>query len=369
MDIYQINLIFVPPLCAGVGFFFKHLFDKYNQAKHALKEAKLKIIECKLKNFYFPVYTNLLIENAIWDRFIKFYKSPHAPANADEIMIELDKEILKIHMETKNIINDYLVEINPTPELLNLLIQYQEHVTIFNILRKIDTDAKKIDDFMFPSKFNCIYPNDLLHCIVEELNVLLNEKQEITTIKEKTIFRYNSNNHDNEITHETKNESNQDETEPENKKSPTPPLPNIINSSFFGSTSNDVEMGTETQPKNNPLPLQYSYSHTSSLSSSPMKQYRLKTITETRNRSMNTPTKTSLSPFSIKSISISIPSNEETKNEPQDPNISFRRNDNGLQNSGNSSSSSSSSSKTSSSNSLYSTKTTHPPTNHFTTSS
>ena len=190
MDINQISLIVVPPLCAGIGYMLKIIFDKRTEYISTLNNTKLKTIEFKLKNFYFPIYTNLLIENAIWGRFINFYKSDEAPANAAQIMVELDKEVLYIHLDNKHIIKNYLVEINPSQELLDLLIQYEEHVTIFSILRKVDTTATHPDDLMFPANFECYYPQGLLECIKTHLDILRAEQQEInnyTLLKEEKI--------------------------------------------------------------------------------------------------------------------------------------------------------------------------------------
>ena len=61
MDINQISLIIVPPLCAGIGYMLKIIFDKRAEYISTLNNTKLKTIEFKLKNFYFPIYTNLLI--------------------------------------------------------------------------------------------------------------------------------------------------------------------------------------------------------------------------------------------------------------------------------------------------------------------
>ena len=75
MDSYQISLIAIPPICAFIGFLGKYVVDKRTQYLQNINSKKLDIVESKLKKFYYPVHSNLLRENIIWNKVLNFYLS------------------------------------------------------------------------------------------------------------------------------------------------------------------------------------------------------------------------------------------------------------------------------------------------------
>ena len=126
MDIYQISLIIVPPICAFLGYFGKFVLDKREKFKEEIKNKNMKSIENKLKNFFHPIHCNLIRENLIFNKILKFYKEDD---ESDKILInkifwELDKEMLIIHQENQNIIKDNFVEMHFSEELGKLLMEY-----------------------------------------------------------------------------------------------------------------------------------------------------------------------------------------------------------------------------------------------------
>ena len=154
MNDVQLSLIILPPLCGVIGYILKTLSEKYSE-KHKIKEQKtLETIENKLTDFYYPILSNLIRENSIWNKLIRindqntilckkqkfnniFSDQPNALVCCEDlsictlvddddyennrIMIELDKEILFIHLDNQKIIQAHLIKINPSLELRKAL--------------------------------------------------------------------------------------------------------------------------------------------------------------------------------------------------------------------------------------------------------
>ena len=207
MDSVQLSLIILPPICGIIGYILKNFTEKYSE-KYKMKEQKiLDNIEYKLKEFYYPILSNLIRENSIWNKLIKINNNQntilcrkqkcvniHSFIDDDElnintlieendsennrITIELDKEILFIHLNNQKIIQNHLVKINPSFELRKALEKYDDHVTIFNILRKINPNIKNINEMKYPGQFNAFYPVEL-RTIIEKEYEELKKKQEL----------------------------------------------------------------------------------------------------------------------------------------------------------------------------------------------
>ena len=182
MDVYQISLIAIPPVCAGIGYLCKYILDKRTAYLKKLNKTMLDDIQFKLKKFYYPIHSNLLRENIIWNKILSFYRSKNDENDENKLLYhklfwELDKEMLDIHLETQKIIKDNIVEIHPDEILTNSLMKYDEHVTIYNIIRKIDTcRPENMDDVNWPCAFGSNYPSEIVGLVEEQLN-LLKEKQ------------------------------------------------------------------------------------------------------------------------------------------------------------------------------------------------
>jgi len=179
MDIYQISLIAITPLCAGIGYLCKYVLDKRSTYLKKINKTKLEEIQFKLKKFYYPFHSNLLRENIIWNKILTFYRSKTEENKQlyHKLFWELDKEMLEIHLENQKIIRDNIVEINPDECLTDCLMRYDEHITIYNIIRKIDsTRPEDIDDVYWPATFGSKYPSEIVYLIASEL-ILLKEKQ------------------------------------------------------------------------------------------------------------------------------------------------------------------------------------------------
>ena len=114
MDVYQISLIAIPPICAGIGYFCKYILDNRSAYLKKINKTKLDDVQFKLKNFYYPIHRNLLRENIIWNKVLAFYRSENDENRAmhNKLFWELDKEMLDIHLDTQRIIKDNIVEKN-----------------------------------------------------------------------------------------------------------------------------------------------------------------------------------------------------------------------------------------------------------------
>lgn len=182
MDVYQVSLIAIPPICAGLGFLFKYILDKRTSYLKNINKTKLDEIQTKLKKFYYPINSNLLRENIIWNKILAFYRSRNDENSVlyHKLFWELDKEMLDIHLENQKIIKDNIVEIHPDENLANSLMNYDEHVTIYNIIRKVDTERPyDMDNVNWPSAFGSNYPSEIVGLIGDQLKLLKAKQDEL----------------------------------------------------------------------------------------------------------------------------------------------------------------------------------------------
>lgn len=219
MDTVQLCLIILPPACAAMGYILKTTFEHRAEKKKIREKNKLENIEYKLQEFYYPILSNLIRENSIWGKLIRISNEsntvlckskskpslpndPPSPSPSNfrytlfkqqslstliedddlennRITIELDKEVLNIHLDNQKIIQTHLIKINPSFKLRKALEKYDDHVTLFNILRKINPNVKNIHDMKYPGHFNAFYPVELMGIISEEYNNLIDEQEKI----------------------------------------------------------------------------------------------------------------------------------------------------------------------------------------------
>ena len=182
MDIYQVSLIVVTPICAGIGYLFKYFLDRRGEYLRKVNETKLRDVEFKLKKFYYPIHSNLLRENIIWNKILAFYRSRN-DNNRElryKLFWELDREMLDIHLENQKIIQDNIVEIHPDDTLTDTLMKYDEHITIYNIIRKADTERPEdMDNVNWPSAFGSNYPSEIEPLIEKQLKMLKDKQNEL----------------------------------------------------------------------------------------------------------------------------------------------------------------------------------------------
>lgn len=163
-------VLVLSPLCAVAGFLFKLYVDKFTEHKLVLKERKIKELEYKLKEFYFPLYTNLKSETIVSNAFVEM-KGP--------LIFELEKFVLKAHIENQSIIRNHVVSVNPDKTIQKLLTDYSDHITVYKLIY----DAAP-DDFMTQITKKVPYPKELYGLIETELNVL---RLELDTLQNSMV--------------------------------------------------------------------------------------------------------------------------------------------------------------------------------------
>ena len=175
MDTYQVLIIIIPPIAAALGFLLKYYLERRTEKRLELNKRNLDRVEYKLRVFYQPILTNLIRENNIFQKLILFKDNRDIP---NEMKLALDKEILDIHLETQKIIQNYLIDINPSEEILQRLVAYDQHVLIFTLLRKykMENDASRLE---FPSKFGAPYPSGLKNAIAKKIYSLKNKQNKL----------------------------------------------------------------------------------------------------------------------------------------------------------------------------------------------
>lgn len=94
--------------------------------------------------------------------------------HSDEDFLTYDTKTLTILSEIQNIIKKNIVKARPTPKMSQLIVDFDEYVTVYKIMREIHPDGRN-----FPScKFGVPYPVDFLKHIrirVRELGMHLNK--------------------------------------------------------------------------------------------------------------------------------------------------------------------------------------------------
>lgn len=198
MEEYLVYIL--PPTFAIIGFVTRFVWEFFmNRRKREITE-KIKLIEFRLKEFYYPIFFYLNREQIIWNKIINLHSEnsiirtpavlvPNRPsityvsidsiniANENEeqtlrhlnIIKALDEENLKIHKAVQEIIHEKISIALPPKYLIKLLLQYDEHVTVYQILRKMNIYDR------FPIQYGAPYPSDIMEKIekrIEELNNL-----------------------------------------------------------------------------------------------------------------------------------------------------------------------------------------------------
>ena len=155
-----IVMIIVSPICAVAGFIFKLYVDKFSKYKTIVKEHTITDIEYKLKEFYFPIYTNLKNETIVNREFVNLKSN---------LVFEIEKFVLNGHVENQQIIKQHMMKVNPSQPLKELLMQYFDHITVY----KLSHEMQKNEDFnIFFITKSLPYPKDLFNKVDSEINRL-----------------------------------------------------------------------------------------------------------------------------------------------------------------------------------------------------
>ena len=88
-----------------------------------------------------------------------------------DIIKGLDEENLKIHKAVQILIHEKMCLAVPPKDLIALFLQYDEHVTVYQILRQMEIYDK------FPVNYGTPYPEELMKKIDERINYLNKQYQ------------------------------------------------------------------------------------------------------------------------------------------------------------------------------------------------
>ena len=155
----NLTMIVLSPICAAAGFFLKLYVDKFTEHRILLKERKIKDLEYKLKEFYFPLYTNLKSENIVSGAFVN--------VKGKSVVFELEKFVLNAHVDNQAIIRTHMVCVNPDKTIQKLLTEYSDHITVYKLIHDMAPD-----DFILNFSKKVAYPKELFGLLETELVVL-----------------------------------------------------------------------------------------------------------------------------------------------------------------------------------------------------
>ena len=232
MDIYQISLIFVPVVSAGIGFLFKYYTQSAIEYRNTLKKERIEEIEKNLNNFYFPLFVNLFREDTLYRNIIKLNKNDkkyiifeenrltqsklkkiiskvvpnfflcgkknnitnnqpldelishpieissieiNDPVFLESFKRNIDDEFLKIHLENEELIVKWIMVVNPKNSIGKIIIKYLQHILIYKLIK-----CNNGVDSVFPSDFGIEYPYGIKDTIENEVREL---RQELLKLK------------------------------------------------------------------------------------------------------------------------------------------------------------------------------------------
>ena len=155
------------PVCGGMGFGIRYLWERYSDNR--IQSLKLAIDETKfrLENFYVPIYFLLKREKHIWKHFTSGKKC------TDVEFDKYDKKNLEILIKIQGIIKRNLVKARPCEEMSRLIVRFDEHVTVYRVMREMNPEDRR-----FPRSMEVPWPLDFqakINAKVEELGKRLNK--------------------------------------------------------------------------------------------------------------------------------------------------------------------------------------------------
>ena len=155
-------ILLIPSLLTATGFVIRFFWERQIQYTYTIDEERRQKISFKLEKFYYPLHFNLNRLSNMWE-IIKNRKLENQ--NNDYI----NNECMNLHEENQNIIKTNIVQAKPIPRLIDEIMKYDKHVTIFKILKKC---GKSCD---CPRNFSAEYPDEFKDIIKSRIDILENE--------------------------------------------------------------------------------------------------------------------------------------------------------------------------------------------------
>ena len=156
-------ILLIPSIVTATGFVFRFFWERHIKYTYTINEEHKTKIMFKLEKFYYPLHFNLNRLSNIWDILQERKKSNND--NTEDI----DIECMILHQENQDIIKSNIVQAKPIPKLLNSIMKYDKHVTIFKILKRCGSKCSS------PRNYNAEYPEEFKDIIKRRIDILEDE--------------------------------------------------------------------------------------------------------------------------------------------------------------------------------------------------
>lgn len=147
---------------------------------HQLKlQTQLDIKGRQLQEFYWPLYLGLQKDNVVWSNIL------HKRDPNNELLKKLgatvEKEtILPNHNRLVSIIEEKLHLAQANDELMDALLRYIKHVSVYNALNQANNQ-------MLPEEIGEVWPQDLFPMIEKRLRQLQKEYNDLLEIQQRPV--------------------------------------------------------------------------------------------------------------------------------------------------------------------------------------
>jgi len=155
-------ILLIPSLLTAAGFVCRFFWERHIKYKYTLDLDNKTYISFKLEKFYYPLYFNLTRLSNMWE-IIKNNKKLNQENN------EINIECINLHKENQYIIKSNIVQAKPIPKLIDAIMKYDKHVTIYKILKLYGNNCD------CPRNYNAEYPEEFKDIIKSRIHALENE--------------------------------------------------------------------------------------------------------------------------------------------------------------------------------------------------
>lgn len=156
-------ILLIPSLVTATGFVLRFFWERHVKYTYTLNEEYVNKITFKLEKFYYPLLFNLNRLSNMWDIVQKQRQSENSNNR------EIDIECMILHEKNQNIIQSNIVQAKPIPKLMDAIMKYDKHVTIYKILKKCGSSCN------CPRNFDAQYPDEFKDIIKSRIDILENE--------------------------------------------------------------------------------------------------------------------------------------------------------------------------------------------------
>ena len=158
-------ILLIPSILTATGFVIRFFWERHIKFTYTLDEGYKNKLSFKLEKFYYPLHFNLNRLSNMWEIIQNRRQFSNDMNNND-----IDIECMNLHEENQNIIKTNIVQAKPIPRLMEAIMKYDKHVTIYKILK-----SKTLGKHFCPRTFNAEYPEEFKDIIKSRIDILENE--------------------------------------------------------------------------------------------------------------------------------------------------------------------------------------------------